>query len=82
MKKIFALVVIVTTVVMFNLNSKKDIKSDLKLANIHLLEANAEMTGQICYGGSQSGDLFDFCVECDDCIGQFGRKCIGWRGNC
>ena len=82
MKKIFALVVIVAAIAMFNLNSKKNINNDLKLANIHLLEANAETIGQICYSGSQNGDLFDFCVMCRDCIGQFGRECIGTKGNC
>lgn len=82
MKKIFALVVIVAAVAMFNLNSKKNINNDLKLANIHLLEANAETLGQICYEGSKTGSLFDYCTMCRDCIGQFGRKCIGTKGNC
>lgn len=69
-------------VVNLRVESKSSTVSNLTLANIHLLTANAEGGGTGCRNGCQSASWNDYCFSCANCNGQFGSIGIGGTGTC
>lgn len=75
-------IIIAVMVVNLRVENKNSNISNLALANIHLLTANAEEGGTGCSLGCQSSSNYsDYCFNCS-CSGSFYQISIGDHGTC
>lgn len=82
---IITFVFFVLMIVNLHLENKEMKGSSLSLANIQLLNANAEPPGEGtgCRLGCQTSTNYsDYCFYCTTCNGQFYQISIGGSGTC